>query len=221
MKYYKKLVEKLEKVLTPSDYEIMADYTYDNRILYLEDMIGLVIRGESKDFIQDVVLNKTKYMTEICCQWAKLHKELTAEQKFLVIINLYRTYTLDEEGYKVEDTPETFFKYLNDGSLLTRRTNSKCKISSFMNCMPKVDDNDVIFWLQHEWKDLSGDWITVIRSGNYISKNSREFTVRHYLAFNIFYKEVFGKDIKCIDEMKAKDSLKVMDNLKKLADEME
>lgn len=204
MKYYDHFLEKLDKLMTTEDFNFLKDKIYQEKKQYIELKIKDLLKGESKEFIVDVALNKDKYLTECCCQWSKLYPILTAEQKIIVLTNIYCLYKLNPDGTRTYADGKMFLKILDEGLVNRYKVSAVGHTTDYMRDLPNLIPSDVLFWLQHEWHKLSGDWFEKIKNKDYVSRNTTRFTPRNYQAFNEIFKQCFGRELKCIERYRDK-----------------
>lgn len=205
MKYYDHFIEKLETLMTDEDYKFLKGKVYHDKKDYISLKIGDILAGEKRDFIQDVALNREDYLVTTCCQWKKLYPELTPEQKIIVLVNVYNIYRLNEDGKsRTYESTKSFLKILDEGRISEYKVSAVGHISDYTRDLPGLSPSDVLFWLQHEWHDLSGDWFEKIRNKDYVSRNTVRFTIRNYQAFNEIFKQCFDRELKCIDRFRDK-----------------
>ena len=205
MKYYDKFVNKLDEVLKDEDYKVILLKNYLDKKEYIMLKLKDVLKGETKEFIQDVTLNKEEYIQEVCCYWEKLFNPLSEEQKLIVIANSYNLYTLDPitNSREYED-PKNVLKIIDEGRVDEYKVSAVGTISDYMRDLTGVSSSDVIFWLHNEWYNLSGDWFDKLKNRDYISRGTNRFTSRNYQAFNEIIKKCIGRELKCIDKYRNK-----------------
>lgn len=203
MKYYERFINKLETILTEEDFGNLKKETYFNKQRLITSKMKEILEGETDEFRQDFALNKEEYLVEACCHWEKLFNPLNPQQKMLVLVNCYCIYTLDKYNDKrTYYDSKVFMKALNDGEIFKYRVSKVGHLSDFINTLKDegLTISDVMYWLQHEWRNLSGDYFSKQRGTDFISRDNTYFTARHYQAFNKMILEAFGKELKCIDK---------------------
>ena len=202
MLYYKQFESKLDKVLTDEDIEILRSKDYYAKREYVELKLKDILEGENKEFKQDVAFNKEEYLTEAVCQYARIYKQLTPEQKMIVLANVYPAYNFNPDGSRTYLDSKQFLQELDNGRMNRHKMSAVGLTIDYMSLLPELTPPDVIFWLQHEWHDLSGDWFWKLRYKDYITRNHKGFGPKHYQAFNEIFKQCFGRELKCINKFR-------------------
>lgn len=204
IKYYKQFESKLDKVITDEDIQILRSKDYYDKKEYLEFKLKDILEGENLEFKQDVAFNKEEYIVEATCQYARLYKKLTPEQKMIVLVNAYPAYNFNMDGSRTYLDYKRFLQELDNGQMNRHKMSSVGLTVDYMSLLPELTPPDVLFWLQHEWHDLSGDWFWKLKSKNYITRNHKGFTPKHYQAFNEIFKQCFGRELKCIEKYRTR-----------------
>jgi hypothetical protein len=158
---------------------------------------------KGKDLVDKVLVNKKAYFTDVIVFGRKFYRPLTWEQKFIVLTEMYKIYNwngeeLDTPENKKYRDAEVFVKVLDEGKISDWYVSVTGYCDTTVNLLEnKVSISDVLFWLQNDWRNLSGDyWIK--KNSNTLSRGTNVFENRHYQAFNEIFKKVFGRDLKCI-----------------------
>ena len=199
-KYYERFVNKLDKILTEEDLKYLYEKVYHDKRDYIALKIRDILAGEDREFIQDVSLNRESYLNDVCCQWQKLYKVLTPEQKIITLVYVYNLYTLNPDGTRTYLEGKDALKIIDEGMVNRYKVSAIGHISDYMRELPDLTPSDVLFWLQHEWKELSGDWYAKVPYKDYVSRNTTRFTSKTYQAFSEIFKQAFGREIKCIEK---------------------
>lgn len=202
MKYYDHFLEKLDKLVTDEDIKFLKTQPYHEKKKHLDSKIKQIIQGESREFIGDVVINKDEYLTELVCQWSRLYTPLTPDQKLLVLVNLYNAYIMYDDKSRVYLSHHDFLRAVDTGTMYKYWVSSVGLVTDYMRDLPNLSPSDVLFWLQHEWKDLSGDWFEKLKGKEYLSRNTNRFTPRTYQAFNEIFKQAIGRELRCFDQFR-------------------
>lgn len=209
VKFYKQFENKLDSIMTDEDINNLRSRDYYDKKEYLELKLKEVLDGENKEFIQDVAFNKEAYITEVCCQYARIYKQLTPEQKMIVLVAVYPAYNFNADGTRTYLDYKGFLQELDSGRMNRHKMSSVGLTTDYMSLLPDLTPPDVIYWLQHEWHVLSGDWFWKLRNKDYVTRNHKGFTPRHYQAFNEIFKQCFNRELTCIDKYRNKSMLDV------------
>ena len=197
MKYYDKFMERLQMFITDEECDLVKKKVYHDKKAYIELKISDIIKEQDHDFIMDVAFNKDEYLTTVCCQWNKLFTPLKPEQKLIVLVNIYCIYTLNRDGSRTYENAKSFLRILDEGHVERYWCSAIGHTYDYMKDLPDLNSSDVMYWLHHEWKQLSGDWFEKIKNKDFVSRNTTKFTARNYQAFNVIFKQCFGRDLKC------------------------
>lgn len=204
MKYYEKFINKLESLLTPDDYDKLFNINYKGKKNIVAFKIKEIIEDEPQEFRDDVILNRDEYIKIVCCEWSKLYRPLTPQQKLIVLANIYQLYNYTDDGDRIYVPTNKILEVIDEGRVSEYHTGSVCRISNYMTDLPGLLSGDVLYWLQHEWRTLSGDWYSKVNGKSFISRRSNGFTVLHYKAFNEIFKQAYNRELKCADMFKDK-----------------
>ena len=105
---------------------------------------------------------------------------------------------LDTVTNKKYRDPEVFVKVLDEGKIHEWYVSVTGYCDTVENLLEKkVSTSDILFWLQNDWREISGDYF-IKKNSNTLSRGTNIFEDKHYRAFNIIFKHVFGRDLKCI-----------------------
>lgn len=158
---------------------------------------------KGKEMVDKVLINKKSYFTDVIVFGRKFYRPLTWEQKFIVLTEMYKIYNykgeeLDTPENKKYRDAETFVKVLDEGKVDEWYVSVTGYCDTTVNLLEnKVNISDIMFWLQNDWKEMTGDyWIK--KNSNTLSRGTNVFLDRHYQAFNSIFNKVFKRDLKCV-----------------------
>ena len=175
---------------------------------------------KGKDMVNSLLVNKKAYFTDIIVYGRRFYRPLTWEQKFIVLTQMYKIYNwngeeLDTVTNKKYREPEEFIKVLDKGEISDWYVSASGYCDTVVSLLDnKVSVSDILFWLQNDWKAISGDyWIK--KNSNTLSRRTTVFADTHYRAFNSVFRKVFDRDIKCIQDFPGGNVKGIMNRLKK------
>lgn len=202
------LKKVIDEVLTQKDFIEMKKVTYWFKHDILERNFKSILDAletypEGSKIADKMIVNKKPYFTHIIVTSANFHRPLTWKQKFVVLTEMYKIYnykgeeldTLENKRYR---SPEVFIKVLDEGKIDEWSVSVSGYCDTAMHLLEHVVNiSDIIFWLQNEWRGMSGDYF-IKKNSNVLSRKTNIFTDRHYSAFNTVFNKVFGRDLKCV-----------------------
>lgn len=201
-------MEVVNNVLGSSGLSEMRTLTYWFKHDLLERNFRKIIDAleehpKGKNMVDKVLVKKRAYFTDCVLFNRKFYRSLTWEQKYVILTECYKIYNyvgedLDTFENKKYRGAEVFTKVLDEGKI----DEWSVSVSAYADTIESLLENkasisDVLFWLQNDWKKLSGDyWIK--KDSNTISRRTNVFEDRHYNSFNYVFNKVFGRDLKSI-----------------------
>ena len=215
-------IESIYRVIKEEDLEGIRKSPYWKKYAEIKQRFGDIIKdlrdhGYS-DVAQKLYMEPNPFYTHACCHAEKLFESLSDEQKFITLLYCYRIYNHKQEMGTNPDNKayrdfKIFVKELDNGTIEDWELSCFGYISSIDIALEKKFlDTDVLFWLQHEWQDLTGDYF--MKQGGIFTRKVSTFTPRHYRAFNEIFKRVFGRDLKCINKYKEENDKTLIELLK-------
>lgn len=193
-------------------------YKYNEMKRRIGDILKDLREHGYSEIAQKVYVNGDPYYTNASCHAKKFFKELNVEQKFTTLLHCYRIYNHKQEmetnsDNKVYRDFKTFVKELDNGSIEDWEVSSFGYTSNIeVDLKKEVTASDILYWLQHEWQDLSGDYYK--KQGKVFTRGVSTFTPQHYRAFNEIFKQIFGRELKCINNYKKENDKSLIDLLK-------
>lgn len=193
-------------------------YKYNEMKRRLGEILKDLREHGYSEVAQKVYVEGDPFYTNASCHAEKFFTELNLEQKFITLLHCYRIYNHKQEvginlDNKVYRDFKIFVKELDNGSIEDWDVGSFGYTSNIEIALDKkVTASDILYWLQHEWQDLSGDYFK--KQGKIFTRGVSTFTPRNYRAFNEIFKQVFGRDLKCINNYKEEDDKSLIDLLK-------
>lgn len=220
----KVFMEVVYAVLGPKKISEMKRVSYWFKHDMLENNFKQIIDAleehpKGKDLVNKVLVNKKAYFTDVIVYGRKFYKPLTWQQKLIVLTEIYNIYNwngeeLDTFTNKKYRGAETFIKVLEEGKIEDWYVSSSSYCDNLESILDnKVSVSDILFWLQNDWKAISGDyWYK--KNSNTITRRTTVFADKHYRAFNSVFSRVFGRDLKCIDQFSETNAKGIMNKLK-------
>lgn len=158
---------------------------------------------EGSEIVDKLLVNKRAYFTDALCTGRKFYRSLTWEQKLIVLTEMYKIYnhkteeldTVDNKRYR---EAEVFIKVLDEGKIDEWYVSVSAYCDNLETLLDnKVSVSDCMFWLQNDWREMSGDYF-VKKNANMLTRRTAVFGDKHYTAFNKIFKSVFGRDLRCL-----------------------
>ena len=215
-------IESTYRVLGEDGLEEVRKNTYWYKYNTLKRHIGEILKDLREngysELASKVYVNGDSYYTNACCHAEKFFNPLNAEQKFLVLLNCFKIFNHKQEmktndNNKVYRDEKTFVKELDNGTIEDWDVSACGYISDIEKALNyKCTASDILFWLQHEWRTLSGDYFR--KNYKAFTRGYSTFSPRHYRAFNTIFKQVFSRDLKCIDKYAEEKDKSLIDLLK-------
>lgn len=189
-------LEEIKKVSYWFKYD-MLDKNYREIIKELETREG------GSELVDRLLINKRAFFTDALCTGRKFYRSLTWEQKLIVLTEMYKIYnhkteeldTVDNKRYR---SAEEFMRVLDEGKIDEWYVSVSAYCDNLETLLDnKVSVSDCMFWLQNDWKEMSGDYF-VKKNANMLTRRTSVFGDKHYAAFNRIFKAVFGRDLRCV-----------------------
>lgn len=215
-------IESVYKVLGEEGLKDVRKNTYWYKYNTMKRHIGGILKDLRErgynDLASKVYVNGDTYYTNACCKAEKFFNPLGEEEKFLVLLKCFKIFNHKQEmetneNNKVYRDEKTFVKELDNGTIEDWDISAFGYINDIEKELNfKYTASDILYWLQTEWRDLSGDYFR--KNKLVFTRGYTTFTPRHYRSFNVIFKRVIGRDLKCIDKYKEEKDKSLIDLLK-------